>query len=58
MQKFVGVLLLEDEPGADGLLEGHLHRLFRFPLNQGQGGDLGNVAQAREVFQCLLRGCG
>ena len=30
VQKFVSVLFLEDEPGADGLLEGHVHRLFRF----------------------------
>jgi hypothetical protein len=50
VQKFVTVPLSEDELGADGWLEGHVHCLFRFPLNQGQGYDFGGVAQAREAF--------
>ena len=41
MQEPVGAVLAEDEPGADGLPEGRVHRLLRFPVNQGQGGDLG-----------------
>src|SRR5882762_7322634 len=35
VQKFVGTILLEDEPGADGLPEYRVDRLPRFPVNQG-----------------------
>jgi hypothetical protein len=54
VQKFVGALLLEDEPGADGLPEDRVYRLLRFPVNHAQGGDLGDIAQAGEIFQSFL----
>ncbi len=56
MEKFVGALVLEDEPGADGLPEGRVHRLLRFPVNQGQGRDRDDIAQASELFQGFLGG--
>ena len=34
-----------------------MHRLRCFPVNPGQSGDLGDVAQAGEPFQGLLGGC-
>ncbi len=47
---------MEDEPGADGFPEGRVHRLLCFSVNQRQRGNLGNVAQAGELFQRLLGG--
>ena len=42
----------------DGFPERRVHRLLCFPVNQGQGGDLGDVAQAGELFQGFLGGGG
>ena len=58
MQEFVGALLADDEPGVDGFPERRVHRLLCFPVNQGQGGDLGDIAQAGELFQGFLGGGG
>ena len=58
MQELVGATLMEDEPGVDGFPECRVHRLLCFPVNQGQSSDLGDVAQARELFQDFLGGCG
>ncbi len=55
MQKFVGALLPKDEPGADSLPEGRVHRLLRFPQDHRQRGDLDDIAQARELFERFLR---
>jgi hypothetical protein len=52
--EIVGALLLEDEPGADGLPEDRVYRLLRFPVNHGQGGDLGDIAQAGRNLSELL----
>ena len=54
MQEFVGAVQLNDELGLDGFPEGRAHRLFCFPVNQGQGRDLGDIAQAGELFQGVL----
>ena len=58
VQEFVGAVLAKDEPGVDGFPERRVHRLLGFPVNQGQGGDLGDVAQAGELFQGFLGGGG
>src|ERR1700730_14262721 len=58
VQKSEGALLAQDEPGVDGFPESRVHRLFSCPVNQGQSGDLGDVAQAGELFQGFLRGDG
>src|SRR3984957_18826683 len=44
VEKLVGAILAKDEPGMNGFPEGRVHRFFRFPVNQGQSGDLGDVA--------------
>ena len=54
VQELVGAVLAKDEPGMDGFPERRVHRLLCFPMNQGQGGDLGDIAQAGELFQRLL----
>jgi hypothetical protein len=58
VEEFVGVLLAEDEASADGFPESRMYRGLGRPLDQGQGGDLGEVAQAGELFQGFLRGGG
>src|SRR5258708_20449074 len=55
VQKLVGALLPEDVPGADGLPEISAYRLLRFPVNQGEGGDIGAITQTGELFQGFLR---
>ncbi len=42
VQEFVGATLMDDEPG--GFPERRVHRLLCCPVNQGQGGDLGDIA--------------
>jgi hypothetical protein len=54
VQEFASALLAEDEPGADGFPKLRVQRLLGFPVNQGQGGDLGDIAQAGEIFQSFL----
>ena len=54
MQEFVGALQAKDEPSVDGFPECRVHRLLCFPVNQGQSGDLGDIAQAGELFQGFL----
>jgi hypothetical protein len=39
----------EDEFRANGLPESRFYLVLRFPLNQGQGGDLGDVPQTGEL---------
>ncbi len=56
VQKPAGTLLVEDEPGADGFPEGSVHRFLCCPVNQGQGGGRGDIAQAGELFQGFLGG--
>ena len=56
VQEFVGVLLVEDQASMDCFPESRVHRLLCFSENQGQGGDLGDIAQACEPVQCLLGG--
>ena len=55
VQELVGAVLAEDEPGVDGFPERRVDRLLCCPVNQGQGGDLGDVAQAGELLQGVLR---
>src|SRR5260370_15446901 len=40
---------MEHEPGVDRFQERRIDRLLCFPVNQGQSGDLGEVAEAGEV---------
>ena len=56
VQEFVGALLGERRARADGLPEGSVHRRLWFPVNQGQGGDFRDIAQAGELFQGFLGG--
>ena len=56
MQEFVGAILMDDEVSADSLPECRVHRLLSCPVNQGQGGDLGDIAQAGELLQGFLGG--
>ncbi len=56
MQEFVCAVLAKDEPGVDGFPECCVHRLLCCPVNQGQRGDLGDIAQASELFQGFLGG--
>ena len=58
MHEFVGVVQAEDETCADSIPKCRVHRLFCFPANQGESGDLGDVAQAGELFQGFLSGGG
>ncbi len=58
MQELVGASSPKDEPGVDGFPERGVDRLLRFPVDQGQGGDLGDIAQAGELFQGFLGGGG
>ena len=58
VQELVGVLVLKHESGVDRFPERGVDRVLRFPENQGQGGDLDDVTQAREVFEGVLCGGG
>src|SRR3981081_725430 len=56
MQELVGAVLAKDEPSMDGFPECRVHRLLCFAVNQNQSGDLGDIAQAGELFQGFLSG--
>ncbi len=58
VHEFVGVILTKDEPSEDGFPQCRVHRLLPVPVNQRQGGDPGDVAQAGELFQGFLGGHG
>ncbi len=49
---------MDDETSADGFPECRVHRLLCFSVNQGQSGDLGDIAQAGELLQGFLCGGG
>src|SRR6202165_1458442 len=49
---------MDDEVSADSLPECRVYRLLSCPVNQGEGGDLGDIAQAGELFQGFLCGGG
>ena len=51
VQEPVGAVLAKDEPGVDGFPEGRVCLLLCCPVNQGQSGDLGAVAQAGQLFR-------
>jgi len=51
VQKFIGRILTQDEPGVDGFPKGSVDRLLCFSMNHGERGDVGDVAQAGQVFQ-------
>ena len=51
VQEFVSAALVEDEPRTDGVPERSVDRRLCFPVNQGQRGDPGDVAQAGELLQ-------
>ncbi len=58
VQELVGAVSAKDEASVDGFPESRVHRLLCCPVNQGQSGDLGDVAQAGELFQGFLSGGG
>ena len=58
VQESVGVLVSEHESGVDRFQQRGVERLLRFPVNQRQGGDLDDIAQAGELFQGFLAGGG
>jgi hypothetical protein len=53
-QEGVGALLPQDEACIDGLPERWVHRLLCLLVNQSQGGDVGDVPKAGELFHRLL----
>ena len=58
MQEFIGAPQLNYETGVDSFPECRVHHLLCFPENQGQDGDLGDIAQAGELYQGILGGSG
>ncbi len=58
MQEFIGAPQVNYETGVDGFPECRVHHLLCFPVNQGQDGDLGDIAQAGELYQGILGGSG
>ncbi len=49
VEERVNAIQPEDEFRANSLPESRVHLPLRFPLNQGQGGDLRNVPQTGEL---------
>ncbi len=54
MQELVGPVLAKDEPSVNGFPERRVHRLFGCPVNHGQVGGRGDIAEAGELFQGFL----
>jgi len=47
---------MDDEISADSLPECRVYRLLSCPVNQGQGGDRGDIAQTGQLLQGFLGG--
>ena len=58
VEELVGAIEADDQPRTGGLPERRVDLLFRFPVNQSQGGEFDQVPETRELLEGGLRRAG